>query len=56
MKKFFLLIMASMMAVSMMAVGTGDGSSKANAIEFDWDKANPHAAGTKWYHVDLTPL
>ena len=32
MKKFFLLIMASMMAVSMMAVGTGDGSSKANAI------------------------
>ena len=56
MKKFFLLIMASMMAVSMMAVGTGDGSSKANAIEFDWDKDVEHVSGTKWYRVDLAPL
>ena len=47
MKKFFLLIMASMMAVSMMAVGTGDGSSTANASEFDWNKRNTHTAGTQ---------
>jgi hypothetical protein len=56
MKKYFLLIVASMMTISMMAVGTGDGSTKANAIEFDWDKGNVHMAGTKWYHVDLAPL
>ena len=56
MKKLFLLFMASMMTISMMAVGTGDGSTKANAIEFDWDKGNVHMAGTKWYHVDLGPL
>ena len=56
MKKFFLLIMASMVTISMMAVGTGDGSTKANAIEFDWDKGNEHPGGTLWYHVDLAPL
>ena len=56
MKKFFLLIMASMMTVFMMAAGTGDGSTKANAIEFDWDKGITHPGGTLWYRVDLAPL
>lgn len=56
MKKFFLLIMASMMTVFMMAAGTGDGSTKANAIEFDWDKGITHDGGTLWYRVDLAPL
>lgn len=56
MKKFFLLIMASMMTVFMMAAGTGDGSTKANAIEFDWDKGITHTGGTLWYRVDLAPL
>ncbi len=56
MKKLFLLIMASMVTIFMMAAGTGDGSTKANAIEFDWDKGNVHPGGTLWYHVDLAPL
>ena len=37
MKKFFLLTMASMMTVFAMAIGRNDGSTKANAIDFDWD-------------------
>ncbi len=56
MKKFFLLTLASMMTVFAMAKGDGSGSTKANAIEFDWDKGNVHMSGTKWYHVDLSPL
>ena len=56
MKKFFLLTIASMMTIFAMAVGTNDGSTKANAIDFDWDKGNVHTGGTKWYHVDLAPL
>lgn len=56
MKKFFLLTMASMMTVFAMAIGRNDGSTKANAIDFDWDKGVEHAEGTKWYRVDLAPL
>ena len=56
MKKFFLLIVASMMTVFTMAIGRNDGSTKANAIEFDWDKGVEHSDGTKWYRVDLAPL
>jgi len=56
MKKFFLLTMASMMTVFAMAIGDNDGSTKANAIDFDWDKGVEHTGGTKWYHVDLAPL
>lgn len=56
MKKFFLLTMASMMTVFAMAIGDNDGSTKANAIDFDWDKGVEHTGGTKWYRVDLAPL
>ena len=56
MKKFFLLTMASLMTVFAMAIGRNDGSTKANAIDFDWDKGNVHSGGTLWYHVDLAPL
>lgn len=61
MKKFLLLIMASLMTVSMMAIGTGDGSTQANAIEYDWDKGIIHNAGgtqpgALWYRVDLAPM
>ncbi len=58
MKKFLLLTMASMMTVLAMAVGRGDGSTKANAIEFDWGKGIEHAGGANalWYRVDLAPL
>ena len=56
MKKFFLLTMASLMTVFAMAIGRNDGSTKANAIDFDWDKGVTHNGGTLWYRVDLAPL
>ena len=61
MKKFLLLIMASLMTVSMMAIGTGDGSTQANAIDYDWDNGIIHNAGgtqpgALWYRVDLAPM
>ena len=56
MKKYFLFIMASLMTLSAMAIGDNDGSTKANAKEFDWDKGVTHPGGTLWYRVDLAPL
>ena len=60
MKKFFLLTMAALMTVSAMAIGTGDGSNKANAKEFDWDKGITVPTDSlnmwRWYRVDLAPL
>ena len=56
MKKLFLLTMAFCMSVSMMAIGRNDGSTKANAIDFDWDRGIEHTGGTKWYRVDLKLL
>ena len=55
MKKFFLLTMASLMTVFAMAVGRGDGSTKANAIDFDWEKGVQHPGGNAslWYRVNL---
>ena len=56
MKKLVLFTMASMMTVFAMAIGRNDGSTKANAIEFDWNNGVEHTSGTKWYRVDLAPL
>jgi len=60
MKKIFLLTMASLMTVFAMAVGRNDGSTKANAKEFDWDKGVTIPADSinmwLWYRVPLTPL
>lgn len=56
MKKIFLLTMASLMTVFVMAVGRNDGSTKGNAIDFDWTAPMEHDGGTKWYRVDLAPL
>ena len=56
MKKFFLLTLLSMVTVSMMAIGNNSGSTKANAIDFDWSTGVEHPGGTKWYRVDLAPL
>ena len=56
MKKLILFTMASMMAVFTMAAGRNDGSTKANAIEFDWNSGIEHDGGTLWYRVDLAPL
>ena len=54
MRKFLLFVIATMMSVAMMAAG-GDGSSKANAIDFDWVDGHEHV-GTAWYRVDLSEI
>ncbi len=57
MRKFLLSTIALMMSVAMMAVGAGNGTSKANAIDFDWaDGHKPALSAGSWYRVDLTPL
>ena len=56
MKKFLTLVVALVMVIPMMAIGRNDGSTKANAIDFDWDNGIEHVSGTKWYRVDLAPL
>ena len=57
MKKFFLLAMASLMTIFVMAEEP-DGSTKANAIDFDWEKGITHPGGNQklWYRVSLDPL
>ena len=56
MKRILTLFITALMAIHLMAIGLNDGSTKANAIEFDWDKGITHPSGTLWYRVDLTPL
>lgn len=56
MKKFLTLVVALALTIPMMAIGRNDGSTKANAIDFDWDNGIEHLSGTKWYRVDLAPL
>ena len=57
MKKLLLLTMASLVTVFAMAIGDNSGSTKANAIDFDWENATPHESATPlWYRVDLAPL
>ena len=55
MRKFLLSAVALMVSIFMMAAGTGDGTSKANAIDFDWASGHEHV-GTKWYRVDLSAI
>ncbi len=52
MRKFLLSAIALLMTISTMAVGLGNGSSKVNAIDFDWINGHEHE-GTLWYRVDL---
>lgn len=58
MKKFLLLTLSALLAFNMFAAGNGDGSSKENAIEFDWVNGNEHPGGGQslWYSVSLTPI
>jgi len=56
MKKILTLVVALVLTIPMMAIGKNDGSTKANAIDFDWDSGVTHESGTKWYRVDLAPL
>ena len=57
MKKIFFLFLASVLTVFVMA---GNGSSKAEAIDFNWDEGVTHygtpGAPALWYRVDLSPL
>ena len=57
MKKLLLLTMASLMTVFAMAMGDNSGSTKANAIDFDWDNGAIHESTTPlWYRVKLDKL
>ena len=55
MRKFLLSAVALMVSVFMMGAGTGDGKSKANAIDFNWVDGHEHV-GTAWYRVDLSQI
>ena len=57
MRRFLLLTIATMMTISMMAIGAGDGKDKANAIDFNWTVGHEHeAVEALWYNVDLAPV
>ena len=58
MRRLIIYTIMALMTVSAMAIGRNDGSTKANAIDFDWDKGIEHAGGANalWYRVDLAPL
>ena len=57
MRRFLLLIITAMMTISSMAIGTGNGKDKANAIDFKWADGNLHeTTETLWYNVDLSPM
>ena len=57
MRKFLSFAIALMMTATAWAVGLGDGTSQANAIDFDLGNVYVHDAGvTSWYCVDLTQL
>lgn len=55
MKKIFTFFLALMAATSLWAIGIGDGSTKANAIDYNWDTGVMHN-GAKWYCVQLDPF
>ena len=58
MRRLFILTMASLAALFTMAAGRNDGSTKANAIDFNWNTGVEHQGGPTalWYRVDLAPL
>ena len=57
MRRFLLLTIATMMTISMMAIGAGNGKDKANAIDFNWADGHTHEAGSAlWYRVTLAQL
>ena len=58
MKRVLLFIVAALLTFPTMAIGRGDGSTKANAIEFDWENGNVQeaSANSKWYRVPLDTI
>ena len=56
-QKLFTLFFALMTTMSLMAIGDGSGSMKANAIDFSWDEGHVQKGSkTLWYAVSLEPL
>ena len=54
MRKILLSTVALLMSVFLIA---GNGSSKADAIDFDWANGNVHeSTEALWYNVDLAPV
>ncbi|MBO5674246.1 MAG: hypothetical protein J6S09_08160, partial [Paludibacteraceae bacterium] len=57
MRKFIISILSLLIVIPMMAIGLGDGTNKANAIDFDWANGNVHeSTEALWYNVDLAPV
>ena len=58
MRRILLSAFTILLSVSMFGIGRGDGSTKANAIDFDWANGNVYeaSASPRWYRVDLSPL
>ena len=58
MKRFLLIALTALLSIPTWAVGNNSGTTKLNAIEFDWEHGNVQEGGTSplWYRVDLTPL
>ncbi len=54
-KRIFSLVLVLMAAMTSWALGFGDGSTKENAIEYDWENG-VIPEGAKWYRLDLAPL
>ncbi len=56
MRKILTLITAILVTLPMLAVGDNSGDSRADAIDFNWEKGCEQDAGSKWYRVPLDPL
>ena len=56
MRKILTLITAILVTLPMLAIGDNSGDSKADAIDFNWEKGCEQDAGAKWYRVPLDPL
>jgi hypothetical protein len=57
MRKILLIAASLLMTISMMAAGNNSGSTKANAIDFDWTNGNVHESSKAlWYRVDMSNL
>ena len=57
MRKILLFATSLLMTISMMAAGNNSGTTKANAIDFDWANGNTHESSKAlWYRVDMSHL
>lgn len=58
MKKSLWMILMLLMTTTLWAVGTGDGKSQPNAIEFDWQTGVtiPRIKEPVWYRIDLNSV